>query len=136
MSLVRFRRVALVDSTAVAGRSRVGRDRGRRVRSTEGWWTPGTSEADRINGKVEWDEFSTGAREISFYVRRLPVEDNTAVEVIRDGDVLLSCVVRNGKARHRVDSQNGGYVPELNVGDTVLLRAGGRVIARTTMELD
>lgn len=114
----------------------MGRELGRRIRSTEGWWTPLTPTADRMSGKVEWDEFSAGATEISLYVRKVPVEDDTAVEVVRDDDVVLSCRVRRGKARFSVNSRDGAHVPTLSVGDTVFLRAGGRVLARATMEPD
>lgn len=114
----------------------MGRDRGRRIRSTEGWWVAETPTAARISGKVEWDEFSTGATELSLYVRKVPVQDNIAVEVVRDDDVVLSCRVRRGKARCSVNSQGGAHVSTLRVGDTVFLRAGGQVLARATMEPD
>lgn len=114
----------------------MGRDRGRRIRSTEGWWIAEALTAARISGKVEWDEFSTGATEISLYVRKVPVEDDTAVEVVRDDDVVLSCRVRRGRARTSLNSQDGRHVPTLNVGDTVFLRARGQVLARATMEPD
>lgn len=114
----------------------MGRDRGRRIRSTEAWWRPEGPTAGRMSGKVEWDAFSTGATEISLYVRKLPVADSATVEVVRDDDVLLSCPVHGGKARRSLNSADGSYVPELRVGDAVLLRAGGQVLARATVESD
>lgn len=89
-----------------------------------------------MSGKVEWDAFSTGTTELSLYVRKLPVADGTTAEVVRDDDVLLSCPVHEGKARRGVSSEDGSYVPELRVGDALLLRAGGQVLARATVEPD
>lgn len=114
----------------------MGRDRGRRVRSTEAWWRPEAPTAGRLSGKVEWDQFSNGATEISLYVRKLPVADGGTVEVVRDDEVLLSSLVQKGKARRSVSSEDGGYVPELRLGESVSLQTGGRVLARATVERD
>lgn len=112
------------------------RDRSRRIASTEAWWRPVTPADQTLSGKLEWDRFATGRTEISLYVRKLSVAEHTTVEAVRGDEVLISCQVGKGRARHTVDSATGGHVPELRVGDEVELRAADHVLARATVETD
>lgn len=105
------------------------------MRSTEAWWRP-VQDGGRLSGKVEWDAFASGRTELGLYVRGLEVPDDTTVEVWRGDELLVSSPVRRGKARHRLDSADGVHVPELRVGDAVVLRAGGQELATATAGQD
>lgn len=79
----------------------------------EGWQAVPASGSDDLHGKIEWDKSADGETDIHATVRRLNVPDGVTVEVVCDGEVVISARVEKSEARILLKSTEGHRVASL-----------------------
>ena len=88
-----------------------------------------------VRGKVEWEVFESGRRELDFSVRDVDVPDGSLAELVWRDRVLMTLELRRGRARREVDTTEGFDVPWLQ-DQEVSLRVNGIVLATATITPD
>lgn len=117
----------------------------RKHEDREGWWqaVPG-SPSPRVHGKIEWERWDTHS-ELDALVSGVDAPEGAVVQVLRGDRVILEgglarrrWLLGRGEGRARLTrrTDQGADVPELQVGEEVLLRVGGHLLARAVLEAD
>ncbi len=103
----------------------------------EGWWEPApSSPSPELHGKIEWEPSLDGGTEIDLLVGGgLDLPDGETVDVVCDGEIVISGTVEKGKTREILKSSDGHRVPNL-AGKRVELRHGDSLLAETVLEPD
>ncbi len=103
----------------------------------EGWWEPTpSSPCPELHGKIEWEPSLDGGTEVDLLVGRgLELPDGTTVDVVCDGEIVVSATVEKGETRKILKSSDGHRIPNL-ARRRVELRHGDTVLAETVLEPD
>lgn len=87
-------------------------------------------------GEAEFKEFDDGERRLELVFYGLKAPDGTEVQMLLNGEAVLSTPLRRGRARRDLSTSRGDQVPRMGEDDVAEIAQGGVVVLRGVFRPD